>query len=104
MSRIILFCAVLGFLLSCKKMPDDTQSGEGTFGCKVNGKLFVPKRGAFLTPSNIDKWVYEDNGVYRLQLRGHTYKDKIEYTVGITGDSVDLKPGVYDLTFLSKGK
>ena len=42
-------------LLSCKKQPVDqlsllppaTQTGANTFGCLVNGRAFLPKKGLF---------------------------------------------------------
>ena len=48
-SLLIVFTFLLLIASSCKKesnkdkLPPATQTGENTFGCLVNGKVFVPK-------------------------------------------------------------
>ena len=48
----LLFACLFSLLLSasrCKKdrfeLPPETTTGANTFGCKVNGKVFVPRSG-----------------------------------------------------------
>lgn len=48
----LLFTCLFSLLLSasrCKKshfdLPPETTTGANTFGCKVNGKVFVPRDG-----------------------------------------------------------
>ncbi|MCC6289338.1 MAG: hypothetical protein IT249_15775 [Chitinophagaceae bacterium] len=48
----LLFCFLFSLLLlssRCKKdrfeLPPETTTGANTFGCKVNGKVFVPRDG-----------------------------------------------------------
>ena len=44
----LLAIACSAIFASCKKehedtLPPATQTGAGTFGCKINGKIFIPK-------------------------------------------------------------
>ncbi|MBS1988011.1 hypothetical protein JST56_03385 [Candidatus Dependentiae bacterium] len=48
--KALLFPLLLILFLSCKKtdtieeqLPPATHTGAGTFGCRINGKVFVPK-------------------------------------------------------------
>lgn len=49
MKALLLFPVLSIFFLSCRKtntsdqLPPSTQIGAGTFGCKINGEVFVPK-------------------------------------------------------------
>ena len=49
---VLLFSIIILFTTQCKKdknkepeLPPETNTGAMTFGCKVNGKVFVPQDG-----------------------------------------------------------
>ncbi len=73
-SFILLFL----LLLSCKKekLPKPTQQGKNTFGCKVDGKLFVPKDVITVpvTPGLIA--FYDEAGSNYFELRVTENKDE----------------------------
>lgn len=58
-NKSLLYLSLLLFSLSCKKdclfckpkLPPITRTGKGTFGCKVNGELWLPEGG---------KWNFEE--------------------------------------------
>lgn len=64
----VLLSAVFLVSLSCKKeyeFPDITQEGKGTFGCKIDGRIYVPKAESIFTPQS-NLWAHlvtEFNGL-----------------------------------------
>ena len=84
---------------SCKKdkktpleqLPDATQEGKGTFGCLINGEVFMPNGGGGFTPSlTVD---YYKNGVTGIRaLNVYNYKDMSFYISNFsrkTGQTTD---------------
>jgi hypothetical protein len=59
------------------KLPPITMEGKNTFGCKVNGKVWVPyqDQSGLFTPT---LEVIEDNGFYRFEARKFIKKEKID--------------------------
>ncbi len=53
---IFLLCVLAFTVFSCtknktKELPPATQTGENTFGCKVNGEIWLPAGGGGLKPA-----------------------------------------------------
>ena len=80
---VILLSTLLG--ASCKKtntpsptdqLPPTTQTGANTFGCLVNGKVYVPK-GSSGTGSPNPKTIYDIglNGVPNLLINANQYEN-----------------------------
>ncbi len=90
---------------SCKKprntnpvdqLPPETQTGANTFGCLVDGKVFLPKGDPFAGP--VKKAAYQYlNGKYTLLITGKNSSSDIVKGVGIQGDGILLAPGTHDL-------
>ena len=66
-SSLFLFFSLLLLTSSCKKkntepeLPTETTTGAMTFGCKVNGKVFVPK-GSIDGPGITSQYIYLGTG------------------------------------------
>lgn len=76
----------------CNCLPPITTTGAGTFGCKVNGKLWVSKRGRGIEPQ---WWEYFNNHVII-----HGYNDDSQIFLNLeVGNLSDT--GMY--TFYSSG-
>ncbi|MBL0294048.1 MAG: hypothetical protein IPQ04_07235 [Saprospiraceae bacterium] len=73
-SAIIIFFSIL-LLASCKKekMPDAlppiTTEGKGTFGCKINGEIWIPKTQDEFLGNNFDLVaIYEEDLPKRISM------------------------------------
>jgi len=70
--NVFLFVVFTVFLFSCKKEPEPltlppaTQTGENTFGCKVNGEVFVPN-GNNLYPGISEPIINTEEDVFGFQ-------------------------------------
>ena len=67
----LLAIAITLIFASCKKenedtLPPATQTGAGTFGCRINGKVYVPKGNSGTGAPN-------PKVQYDLDLNGQTY-------------------------------
>lgn len=90
--RNFLLCCSLAFLLGACELfsepspglPPKTQTGENTFGCKVNGKLWLPYAERSFAQSGPLKWELGNN---TFSLKPYNEKD---YFQGIL---VSLRPG-----------
>ena len=113
MKQLLLLAA--SFILlssSCKKnksdnpidqLPPETQTGANTFGCLVDGKVFLPKGDPFGGP--IIKAQYQFvNGKQGFGISGRRSDGETGQLVGIIGDSVRVEIGTFNLTSLSAGK
>ena len=95
------------FLLSsrCKKqntepqLPPETTTGAMTFGCKVNGKVFVPKTGDGI-PGLIVEYPFLGNGPgggWFLNIAAVDRTSDFLPRVSVTTDSLFLIEGTYQL-------
>ncbi|MFT3948610.1 MAG: hypothetical protein QM763_16725 [Agriterribacter sp.] len=98
----LLFACLFSLLLSaahCKKdrfeLPPETTTGANTFGCKVNGKVFVPrdgkgKPGLFCQYVNLGSG---EGGGWFLNIPATDWKGKGYPSMGITTDSLFIEEG-----------
>ncbi len=93
----------------CKKevLPPETQEGKNTFGCYINGELFVPGGGG-LGPIKTCYYqsIYpgESGHVFQLEAKRKGSGDCSLTTITITLDSVRIVGGnSYNLSMLNKG-
>ncbi|MFT6816130.1 MAG: hypothetical protein ACJAZ3_002048 [Sphingobacteriales bacterium] len=114
----VLFFSFLIFTsLSCKKnkqniLPEATQEGKNTFGCKVDGEIFVGqsrKSDNFLTPdcegARSSITILKDdsnNNYFFVKVVGSNCKDK-SMSVGVNLSLEKIQVGKYDLNFKSIG-
>lgn len=49
LSPVMVLCLVLLLVACDEPLPRPTKKGKDTFGCKINGKNFVPNGGGFLS-------------------------------------------------------
>lgn len=111
MRKIRLLCAATFSLIlfinsRCKKsdaepqLPPETTTGAGTFGCKVDGKVFLP-RGGSGSPGLRVEYINYGNGDWRLNVAAIDWESK--RSVSIETDSLLLEEGItYELK-ASKG-
>ena len=103
--KALVYSLLLFTLLSssnCKKssatedqLPPETTTGAMTFGCKVDGKVFVPKDGNG-KPGLYVQYVYLGNGVdegWHLNIPAFDYNDNPNKGVSILTDSLFLEEG-----------
>ena len=89
---------LIGFILcfsltTCRKkqeavLPPETTIGAMSFGCKINGKVFVPKDGRG-KPGLYVQYVYLDGGWY-LNIPAVNWKDRPLEAVSLTTDSMQI--------------
>jgi hypothetical protein len=108
MKQLLLIIASFVLLSAgCKKhkskypidqLPPETQTGANTFGCLIDGKVFIPKGNPLGGP--IKKASYQFlNGGYYFGISGIDKSNPEDVTdVGIRGDSVQLIAGTYLLS------
>jgi len=83
------------FVISCKKdLPKETQSGTDTFGCYVNGKLFIPKGSPFAGPVLKAQYILQNNKPV-FSISATMADGENRHSVSIVGDSVKLAVGTY---------
>jgi hypothetical protein len=107
MKQIILALLYTALIAgSCKKnkdkspveqLPPETQTGANTFGCLIDGQVFIPKGDPFGGP--IKKAAYQYvNGRNKFLVSGSRSTSNEVSSVGVFGDSVQLEVTTYDLT------
>ncbi|MBN8788474.1 MAG: hypothetical protein J0I84_15400 [Terrimonas sp.] len=99
----LLFACLFSLLLSasrCKKdrfeLPPETTTGANTFGCKVNGKVFVPRSGNG-RPGLFCQYVYlgeGEGGGWFLNIPAVDWKASPNEIVSIATDSLLIEEGV----------
>lgn len=118
MKKYSIFCFLLVALSSCftgckksttdtpvtntETLPPITQNGANTFGCLLNGKVWLPKGfdGNFANSRiNIDPTFMDGD----LTVRVYRIVDGIKYTMTITSDSIKTT-GTYLFKTLSRAK
>jgi hypothetical protein len=95
---LLIFFFVLGF--HCKKhrtpeeqLPPETHGGVGTFGCLVNGSVFVPKGTPLAGPILSCAYQYI-NGGYHFQVTAREDNSSQTLAVGIFTDSLEISQGI----------
>lgn len=113
MKQFLLFflCSLL-IGSSCRKhkpvdpvsqLPPETQTGANTFGCLVDGKVFLPKGDPFGGP--VIKAQYQFvNGKQGFGVSARRSTGETSQIVGIIGDSIQISIGTFNLTSLASGK
>ena len=109
----LLFACLFSLLLSasrCKKdrfeLPPETTTGANTFGCKVNGKVFVPRSGNG-RPGLFCQYVYlgeGEGGGWFLGIPATDWKSEGNESVRIYTDSLFLEEGFSYSLGTGKGK
>ncbi len=98
---ILLFLSCTLLSSRCKKqnnepqLPPETTTGAMTFGCKVNGKVFVPK-GSIDGPGITAQYIFLGSGPgggWFLNLNGANRIDEPRVTIGIETDSLFVSAG-----------
>jgi len=99
----LLFTCLFSLLLSasrCKKdhfhLPPETTTGANTFGCKVNGKVFVPRDGRG-RPGLFCQYVYlgeGEGGGWFLNIPAMNWRASPNEAIGIATDSLLLEEGM----------
>ncbi len=90
---LILLCSLLLLSASCKKeksknpiddLPPATQTGANTFGCLVNGEVFLPKGSGFGGPNLSCQYEFVDNKYYFNLLAIKKGKDCESYSLSLS--------------------
>ena len=114
MYRIIpCLLSLLLLLVSCKKekekdplsqLPPETQTGAGTFGCLVNGKVFIPGGVPGWAGSSLSAYYQLVDNRYHLVLSGRMRKDGVNDFVSLFADSLKIIEGEkYRLSLRKRG-
>jgi hypothetical protein len=100
--KAILIVALLAafFVEACKKeisqLPPETQNGANTFGCLVNGQVFVPRGSDGYSGTNIKayyQYIYPSPVGYVFQLAATDYNSKPLLAVDLGLDSLKVSEG-----------
>lgn len=83
------------------QLPPETQVGANTFGCLIDGKVFLPKGTPFGSPSLKCAYQYLDNGYskgfyFQLSAR-HNYSTQNLEGIGIFTENLEITEKTYDL-------
>ena len=105
--KALLFVVLFLFSVSsCKKeekvMPPLTFTGENTFGCYINGKLFVPEREVDFSGScggagGEYYLVYHDSTFKSLNINGGNCTE--DRAIQIRLNAFDIRKGVFSITY-----
>ena len=97
---LLLFISFSFFFAACKKnksainqLPPETQTGAGTFGCLVDGKVFKPKGDPFGGPILSCAYQYIDSG-YNFQLKAKQDIGNGLLSIGIFTNGLAISQGV----------
>ena len=109
MKQTIIYLLIATLAISCSsckknvttnpidQLPPETQTGANTFGCLVDGQVFLPNGDPFGGP--IKKASYQFvNGGYYLIISGGKSNDNDISSVSIFSDSLKLSVGTFQLT------
>src|SRR5215203_6851426 len=110
MKLITILSIILIFIIlsasRCKKdpinhidqLPPETQTGANTFGCLIDGKVFLPKGNPLSGPIKTAQYQFV-NGKQGFGVSGSRKEsDGSVKLVGIGGDSISLSVATFDLT------
>ena len=106
-TMLALLCAA-----SCKKenknedqLPPATQTGANTFGCLVNGKVWIPKGFSGTgTPNPKKIFDFDSNGVPYLQIDAKQFSQNIQNGIISGNFSMKIKPTNCDTLFFTNGR
>lgn len=97
----LLCMAIVIILAACKKdnyeLPPETQTGTGTFGCKINGKVWVPNGSDGYSGQNIKatyQLIYPSPEGYVFNFSASNYDNNPIESVSIGSDSLKLYEGM----------
>jgi hypothetical protein len=103
---LLIFLSSLLIGSSCRKhktvdpvsqLPPETQTGANTFGCLVDGKIFLPKGDPFGGP--IKKAAYQlVNNRFHFLVSGSRSLSTETSSIGLFADSLQMTVGAYELT------
>ena len=100
---VLLFSIIILFTTQCKKdknkepeLPPETNTGAMTFGCKVNGKVFVPQDGNGKPGLFVQYINYGDvpDGGWHLNIPASDFQSNPINGVNIETDSLLLQEGL----------
>lgn len=102
LSKLIIISLVIGSLsLACKKdepkeleLPPATTSGNNTFGCKINGEVFVPHGNAFYQAINRPAYFLEDS-VLGITAR-NIYDFENDFVINLYLNEPIFEPVIYE--------
>lgn len=103
MRYITKFFALIILLIpfACRKgndmLPPETSTGAGTFGCKVNGKVWVPGGSNFATGQNtsvVYQHIYPGISGYVFVISSYNYDDDPRTHFSIGFDSIKALVGI----------
>lgn len=107
---LFIVCSLALMSASCKKKPENpidqlppaTQEGKNTFGCLVNGKIFLPKRSGLSTTQALQCYYQYINSGYYLGLSCLDTKNEPNVAIYIQTDNLPIEEGkVYSLSLPS---
>ncbi|RZJ75146.1 MAG: hypothetical protein EOO45_06510 [Flavobacterium sp.] len=85
------------------QLPPATQTGEETFGCLIDGMVFIPVQSGFGVTILQCVYQYVDGGYY-FGLKGSKEIDAIYYAIAIGTNRLEIQQGgVYNLTGYLEG-
>ena len=110
MKNIFLILLLLSAFVACKRkpinveptnpidlLPPYTEKGAETYGCLINGEVFIPRSdgslGAFAARVDFSKW----DTVYYLTIAAKNFYSKKVIALNGTLDSTDLIPKTFQL-------
>jgi hypothetical protein len=112
--RLLLFALSIMtaiFIISCQKdknleLPPETQTGTGTFGCLVDGKVYKPGgRGASLSGGIINCNYQVVNGQIFFRLAANNHRDpKNRRSIALFMENIEIEEGKRYALAQSKSK
>ena len=112
MKQILILLLWLPMLAACKKnelnaLPPATQEGRNTFGCLVNGKAWVPKKGGLFTDPPVEGAFYRVDRQLNLWVQAtNTDGSRLDFWVEnplVTGEySLQHTTGIYPTVYLPR--
>lgn len=113
MKQLLLLATSLILLSSsCRKnkikepvdqLPPETQTGANTFGCLIDGKVFIPKGDPLGGPVKKAQYQYI-NGRQGFNVSARYSDGKIGKVIGISGDSIQITIGTFNLASVGAGQ
>jgi hypothetical protein len=79
------------------ELPPETQTGANTFGCLIDGKVFLPKGNPLAGPVKKAQYQFA-NGRQGFGISASRSDGEESQSVGVGGDSIIINVGVYELS------
>jgi len=96
LALLVIITTSLGSGCKKNKLPPATQTGAYTFGCLVDGKVFLPKGSPFAGPVIKAQYQYV-NGKQGFAISARHSEGETGQTVSIGGDSITITERTYEL-------